>query len=322
MRSAGWRRGWSSWIAAGIAAALSVNAIARWAVALGVAIAPNAWRPLPGAKLELPDELARRGAVRIEAEVGPPAATLVSWLIEPRTQPPRGSVLLLHGIRQDRRSLVGAGTVFADAGYRSILIDLRGHGESSGRFLTYGAVEARDLTQLLDALAARGVELGCVGAFGFSYGAAVAIELGARDERVAAVVAAAPFSSLRDVVSDYRLKYLPAALNAIPDSWFAQAVAEAGWIASFDPDGSSPLHAIEHSRAHQLLIHGTADTQVPLRHSLALSGAAGPLVELLPIPGAAHDSLPAPVLHERALAWFERWLAPSVCQDHARAATP
>ncbi|HWO08624.1 MAG TPA: alpha/beta fold hydrolase, partial [Polyangiaceae bacterium] len=239
-----------------------------------------------------------------------------------RAQPPRGSVLLLHGIRQDRRSLIGAGTAFADAGYRSILVDLRGHGESSGRFLTYGAVEARDLSQLIDALAARGTELGCVGAFGFSYGAAVAIELGARDERVAAVVAAAPFSSLRDVVSDYRLEYLPAASNVIPDSWFAQAVEEAGWLASFDPDRSSPLHAVERSRAHQLLIHGTADTQVPLRHSLALYGAAGPLAELLPIPGAAHHSLPAPVLHERALAWFERWLTPSACQGRARGAPP
>jgi pimeloyl-ACP methyl ester carboxylesterase len=301
----------------GVAAALSLDVGARWAIALCVAVAPNVWRLLPGSKIELPPELARRGAARVETEVGPPAATLVSWLIEPRTQPPRGSVVLLHGIRQDRRSLVGAGTAFADAGYRSILVDLRGHGESSGRYLTYGAVEASDLSQLLDALSSRGLELGCVGAFGFSYGAAVAIELGARDPRVTAVVAAAPFASLREVVADYRRKYLPAPLNAIPDSWFGHAVEEAGWLASFDPDQSSPLHSIAASRAHQLLIHGTADTQVPLRHSLALASAAGPLAELLAIPGAAHDSLPSRVLQQRALAWFERWLDRD-CPSRAR----
>jgi pimeloyl-ACP methyl ester carboxylesterase len=299
-----------------------VDVGARWAIALCVAVAPNAWRLLPQEKLELPPELARRGATRVELQVGPPAATLAAWLIEPRTQPPRGSILLLHGIRQDRRSLVGAGTAFADAGYRSILVDLRGHGESSGHFLTYGAVEARDLSQLLDALSARGLELGCVGAFGFSYGAAVAIELGASDRRLGAVVAAAPFSSLRDVVSDYRREYLPAPLNAIPDSWFAEAVTEAGWLASFDPDQSSPLHALAASRAHLLLIHGSADTQIPLRHSVALSSAAGPLAELLTIPGAAHYSLPPGLLHQRALGWFQRWLDGGVCREHATALAP
>jgi fermentation-respiration switch protein FrsA (DUF1100 family) len=78
------------------------------------------------------------------------------------------------------------------------------------------------------------------------------------------------------------------------------------------------LHSIATSRAHQLLIHGTADTQVPLRHSLALASAAGPLAELLAIPGAAHDSLPSPLLRQRALVWFERWLDRSGCQSRAR----
>src|SRR6185295_8449186 len=148
-----------------------------------------------------------------------------------------------------------------------------------------------------------------------------AIELGARDRRLGAVVAAAPFASLRDVVSDYRRQYLPAPLSAIPDSWFAEAVAEAGWLASFDPEQSSPLHALAESRAHLLLIHGSADTQVPLRHSVALSSAAGPLAELLTIPGAAHYSLPPLLLHQRALAWFGRWLDASVCPERAAAST-
>lgn len=289
------------------ASVLALEAAARWGVALAIALAPNALAAAPAA-LTLPLELVSRGARRIETRVGSPPVTLVSWLIEPRTQPARGSIVLLHGVRQDRRSLSTLGAAFSDAGYRSILIDLRGHGESSGRYLTYGSVEQGDVSAVLDDIAARGGALGPVGAFGFSYGAAVALDLGARDPRVCAVVAAAPFSSLREVLVDYRKKYVPAAFDVLPDSWFERALRNAAWLAAFDLEDASPLHWVRQSRARQLLIHGTADSQVPLRHSLALSSLAGPLAELRSIPGAEHYDLPRGVLESEALAWFDRWL--------------
>jgi pimeloyl-ACP methyl ester carboxylesterase len=315
-RSRKWRV--AKTLACGIAVALGFDLGARELVARAVALAPNALRLTEGqSAFELPQALARRGAVRIEAEVGPPAAKLVAWRIEPELQPLRGSVVLLHGVRMDRRSLVDAGLAFSAAGFRSILVDLRGHGESTGDYLTYGAVEAQDISTLLDQLIAQGTELGCVGAFGFSYGAAVALELGASDPRVQAVVAVAPFASLREVVADYRMKYLPAPFQLIPAAWFDAAVDEASRIASFDPDAAAPVRAVSRSRAHQLLIHGTADTQVPLRHSLALASVAGPLARLLRVDGASHDSMPPHVLQAEAAAWFGRWLATGQCASAA-----
>lgn len=282
-------------------------------MALAIALAPNALAAQPAAPLSLPAELAQRGALRLETRVGPPEVTLASWLIEPQQQPARGSVVLLHGVRQDRRSLSALGAAFSDAGYRSILVDLRGHGESSGRYLTYGSLEPEDVSAVLDDVAARGHELGPVGAFGFSYGAAVALDLGARDPRVCAVVAAAPFSSLREVLGDYRKKYLPRALDLLPESWFEGALRDAAWLAAFDLESASPLHWVQRSRARQLLIHGTADTQVPLRHSVALSSVAGARAELRSIAGAEHYDLPRDVLEREALGWFERWLAAPAC---------
>jgi dipeptidyl aminopeptidase/acylaminoacyl peptidase len=297
-----------------LASALALEGLGRMGVVLAIALAPNALVSRPASALALPAELARRGAVRVETPVGPPAATLASWVIEPRTQPARGSIVLLHGVRLDRRSLSALGAAFSDAGYRSILVDLRGHGESTGRYLTYGSLEAEDVSKVLDDVAARGRELGPVGAFGFSYGAAVALDLGARDPRVSAVVAAAPFSSLREVLGDYRREYLPAMLSVIPDSWFERALWDAAWLTSCDLEAASPLRSVQGSRARQLLIHGTADTQVPLRHSVALSSVAGPLAELRTVPGAAHYDLPAELLEREALTWFERWLPRAACQ--------
>ena len=211
----------------------------------------------------------------------------------------------------DKRSLVTIGVALLDAGYRVLLVDLRGHGESTGQYLTYGVVEARDVSAVLDSLA-RQATLGSVGAYGFSYGGAVALELGALDSRVRAVVAVSAFASLRQVMGDYETKYLPGPLKLIPDAWFQGAVDEASRLGGFDPDADSPLRAVAHSSERVLLIHGTLDTQVPLRHSEQLAAAAGSRASLVTVTGGSHDSMPSDpsgVVRRETVAWFGRWLA-------------
>ena len=300
-----------------LAVAIALHLGAREALASAVALAPNSnrARALPGS-LQMPIELVKLGAFTLETPVGPPAATLVSWVIEPPLPRIKGTVLLLHGVRMDKRSLAPMAAALAADGYRVVLVDLRGHGESSGRYLTYGGVEVRDISSVLDALRERGLTLGCTGVYGFSYGGAVALELSARDPRITAVVAVASFSSLREVMNDYRHKYLPAALNVIPSAWFQGAVDEAGRIAAFDPDRIAPLRAVGQSAAALLLIHGTADTQVPLRHSEALFGAAAGNARLVTVAGAEHAAMPGDstgVVRRETLAWFDQWLAGSAC---------
>lgn len=247
---------------------------------------------------------------RIAIQVGPPNARIAGWLVEPTNGAAKGTVVLLHGVRMDKRSLAPMGAALTDAGYRAVLLDLRGHGESSGRYLTYGAVEAADVSQVLDSLSASGLALGQVGVYGFSYGGAVALEVGARDPRVQCVVAVAAFSSLREVVADYRQKYLPWPVALIPERWFQGAVDHAAAWADFDPDRSAPIELVRHSTAVTLLIHGSADTQIPLRHSRALLKAAGDRAKLVVLPGATHDAMPSDAsgaIRREAVAWFDRW---------------
>jgi dipeptidyl aminopeptidase/acylaminoacyl peptidase len=313
----GWLRRFTLLSGAGVGL-LALHFGARDAIASAVALAPNASRPSDRNELlPIPASLAERGAYALTTKVGPPTATLVSWVVEPRHGTPKGTVLLLHGVRMDKQSLVPVGVALSNAGYRAVLVDLRGHGESSGRYLTYGSVEARDLSRVLDALGARRPSLGCTGVYGFSYGAAVAIELAARDPRLKAVVAVAPFSSLREVTTDYEQKYLPAPLRLIPDAWFQGAIDEGAKLAEFDPDRATPVRAVARTFADILLIHGTADTQVPPHHSEMLLKAAGDRAELLAIPGATHDDMPADAsgaVRRATIAWFDRWLSDTACR--------
>jgi dipeptidyl aminopeptidase/acylaminoacyl peptidase len=177
-----------------------------------------------------------------------------------------------------------------------------------------GTVESRDLGEILDSLGEN--RPACTGVYGFSYGAAIAIEFSARDERIGAVVSVAPFSSLREVTADYERKYLPGPLQVIPDVWFQRAVDAAGARADFDPDRAAPVRSVTRSKAHLLLVHGTADTQVPLRHSVAIARAAGDRAELVEVPGATHEDMPPDrtgAVREAAASWFDRWLSGAGC---------
>jgi pimeloyl-ACP methyl ester carboxylesterase len=202
-------------------------------------------------------------------------------------------------------------TALADAGFRSILVDLRGHGRSSGEYLTYGVVEARDVSQLLDALEARGMVLGPVGVHGYSYGGAVAIHLAARDARIAATVAVSAFSSVRGVVRDYLVRYAPKLAPAVSETWLDAAVDLGGQMAEFDPDAAAPARVAPNSKSRILLVHGTLDDQVPAYHADAIERSAPGRVKKLLLPGETHASVLADgahVVRDAACRWFEKEL--------------
>ncbi len=118
--------------------------------------------------------------------VGPPPASIALWLIDPPdVVRPRATIIVLHGLNDGKASMVGVGRALAAAGYRCVLMDLRGHGRSSGKWAIFGVVESRDLSQVIDNLVEQGLQAGPMGIFGTSYGGAAAIQTAGRDSRVA-----------------------------------------------------------------------------------------------------------------------------------------
>lgn len=300
----------------GVGLLVAVGVVAQFAAqglaASAIALAPNDYPlqerrpPLSATQRAL---LGRHESLTFN--VGPPSARLAAWLLDPARDQARGTIAVLHGLGGSKREMLRVGRAFADAGYHALLIDLRGQGQSTGRYLTYGVVESRDIEQALNTLAARGTRLGPVGVFGYSYGGAVALELAARDPRVGAVVTVSTFATLRSVVDDYAKRLFAGADRVIPEAWTQGAVDEAGDLGDFDPDRASPLRAVRRLRAPLLLFHGTRDERIPFRHALELRRAARVPAELVPVPGATHGSIlsdPNGSLVRRALGWYARWL--------------
>lgn len=299
------------------ALSLFVSAVAlggffgRPLLALAIVQAPNAGRVFRVDRDPSREEVQKLGVtepLRVAVSDGIAPISLSLWVMEPPREP-LGTVLVLHGIRADKSWVTGLGTDVAAEGYRALLVDLPGQGWSSGEWLSYGVREARALKSLLDELEKQGRVVGNVGVVGLSYGAATGIQLGSIDPRVRAVVAVAPFSSLRAVVPGYARKYLPILGWLIP-SWFVDDVIDrAGGLAGFDPDGASPLAAIAETRAQVLLIHGEEDTHIPFAQSRELARAAPDHSELVVVPGVDHVAIANdPSIVKHGMPWLHRYL--------------
>ncbi|MBK7582972.1 MAG: alpha/beta fold hydrolase [Myxococcales bacterium] len=293
----------------GIVAAVA-HGLGTVGVAYAVAHAPNGGTP-PAASDPCPAELAGRGTTEsAQFAVGADPNTLSTWLVEPRGAV-QGTIVVLHGVRLDKRSMVPVAETLVDAGYRVVLVDLRGHGHSAGRYLSYGIREARDISGLLDALEARGIQLGPVGLHGFSYGAATALEVAALDSRVRAVVSVSSFSSLRVVARDYVRWQLPALQPAVPDVWLDSAVDLGARWAGFDADAAAPAAAAARSHAPLLIIHGSDDPQVSVESARSIDRAAAGYAQLMLLPGETHASVLADAsgrVRSAARSWFDRHL--------------
>lgn len=281
---------------------------------------PNHGRQFDASDDASPAELQELGvAVQLRVDVGPPPASLSLWIIDPTDESgqspptPKGTVLVLHGIYQskDHRLVLPWGRRWAAAGYRAVMVDLRGHGRSSGDWLTYGAVDSRDMIQVIDALAERGLIAGKLGVFGGSYGGATALQLAADDPRVDAVVVVAAYTSMRDVVPNFARQFLPVIEWFISDAKFDAAIDLAGEMAGFDPDRASALEAIARTRTPVLLIHGDEDRHVRPEHSRILHAAAPEHSKLVLLDDEGHMTIwwrPVDELFTPSVAWFDEHL--------------
>ena len=246
-------------------------------------------------------------------EVGPPSASLSVSVIHPDEDgSPRGTILVVHGMGARSAWMHPKASAFADEGYRAVLVDLRGHGASTGRLLSYGLRESRDLAYVIDALESRGLIAGRLGVYGISYGATTAIHLAAIDRRVAAVVAVAPFSDMRSEVSHYvRTIGMPGIGPFLPEETIQRAVDEAGELGGYKPDDADAALAIAKNDVPTLLVHGKADLIIPEQHSLRLHESAPDHSELMLLPASGHLTIwmdPLRRVERASVRWFDRHL--------------
>ena len=122
------RRSWMLLVLGVIAASIGV-----WMLG-GALVAP-----VPRAVGPPPKQLA--GALTVEFPSGS-GSTIRAWFAP--GVPGRGSVVLAHAVRGDRRGMLSRAEFLQRAGYSVLLFDAQAHGESQGDRITFGYLEALD----------------------------------------------------------------------------------------------------------------------------------------------------------------------------------
>jgi len=202
---------------------------------------------------------------------------LKGWRCDAVGADSKATIVLLHGIADNRGSWRGAIARFTRQGFDVVAYDGRAHGESEGDWCTYGYLEKRDLRRVLDVLGPKPVVL-----VGTSLGAAIALQAAADEPRVAGVVGAETFSDLRTTAVERAPFFLTPGI-------IRRAFAIAEQLGALNLDAVSPVQAAPHVRAPVLLIHGAADVDTPPDHSRRVYAALGGPKRLLIVPGAGHN---------------------------------
>jgi uncharacterized protein len=238
---------------------------------------------------------------------GADGSVLRAWFAEPR-QPNGAGVILLHGVADNREGVTGYAGMFLARGYTVLLPDARAHGESGGAFPTYGVLERDDLRRWAAWLHPHAP--GCEYLFGESMGAAIAIQASAVTPGLCAIAVESAFATFREIADDRisqetRLGlWFPHTLGA-PARELALA-----WVDAVDHVNlaqASPLEAIRQSRVPTLLIAGTADDNIPMRHSEQLARAGASHADLWIVQGAEHTgaaSVNPAEFERRVTQWF------------------
>lgn len=226
---------------------------------------------------------------------------LQAWFIpangvsDPATPAP--TILHVHGNAGNMNSHIWFTDYLPAAGFNVFIFDYRGYGESQGAARKRGPLIS-DTNAALDALLSRkDVDPARIGVYGQSLGGAIALNVMAERPEIKAAVLESPFASWREIAAN--------AVGGDPPGFFARLLA-----AILIKDDHRPIDAISRATQPILLLHGEADSIVPVSHSRRLADAAGEKATLVTFPGGEHNSLRStnPELEQRVVEFFRKHL--------------
>ncbi len=245
------------------------------------------------------------------------SALLRAWYVHAR-HGNGDSVILLHGLGDNRLGTVGYAQLLFHHGYSVLMPDARAHGVSGGIYATYGLLERDDISRWFQWLETN-QRPHCIFGLGESMGAAQLLQSLQVERSFCAVIAESSFSSFREIGYDRMGQQFhagPWVGRTVLRPVVEIALAYVHWKYHLELTGASPENSVAHTHVPVLLIHGQKDSNIPVRHSrrIKLMNAE---VALWEVPGAAHCGAISSA-HEEFEQKIVSWFA---MHEHLRAST-
>ena len=197
----------------------------------------------------------------------------------------RPAVVIVHGLGDTLESYVDRAEALNRRGHTVLLVDLRAHGASEGRYTTLGGREREDVRAAMDALRKAGRAPAGLILMGHSMGAVAVLRAAVGQNDVRAVIVEAPYDNYRANVSHHAwlLYRMPEWLPIIPIT-----IAMAQWRAGFRAEDVDAVKASAAFGAPLLAIADGADPRMPETVVRRVADAhAGPH-QVWVAPGAEH----------------------------------
>lgn len=191
--------------------------------------------------------------------------TLKGHIIEPFKNSNK-FIILVHGYSANYHIHMPFVPLFIKKGFNILLVDERNHGESEGKFPSYGYFESEDLNLWIDFLEKRkGKEL-FLGLHGQSMGGATVLICGAKNPKVKFIIDDCGYSSAKAIIKDQikKVKFIP----FTPVYYILRKKVKKRY--GFDLNDVNPINDIENSKTPILFIHGEADKYVPCSMSIEM----------------------------------------------------
>jgi pimeloyl-ACP methyl ester carboxylesterase len=219
-------------------------------------------------------------SLTLKTEAGEKVA---GWVV--RGKAGAGAVLLLHGLRGDRRDMIGRAVFLKRMGYTVMCLDLPAHGQSSGTRVTFGLREAAGVDAALVYLS-REFPSVRVGVIGVSAGGA-ALLLGRHKSGLSAVILESVYPTFDDAVANRMHPYLGPMTMPVATLMLNQLPSRVG----ISSEELRPIDAIRELDAPLLVISGGNDRHTTPEETTRLFAAAHEPKELWIMEGAAHVDL-------------------------------
>ena len=175
----------------------------------------------------------------------------------------KGTVIFLHGIRAYKEHFLPMCKLLSKKGFNSVIIDLRGHGESGGTYCSFGYYEKYDIVSLMDQLILDKRLGENIGVWGQSLGGAIAIQTMAIDKRIKFGIIESTFSDLNIVSTEYLKRLLGVENKLFSDYLLNRAYA----IAALEIEEVVPKESVKNITHPILLVHGTEDKRINIYHA-------------------------------------------------------
>lgn len=229
-------------------------------------------------------EAAEREYVDIESKYG---YNLKSLFIKNPVKSNK-TIILVHGIGRDKEwSVMKYGPLFFNHGFNIFSYDARNHGESGGKYPTYGFYESDDLEKCIEHVKNKKNNEE-IGIHGESMGSAVSLIWASKydNERISFIIEDCGYSDLYDLyyerLADYQVPKIVRPVILYYTGFFCKI------FAGFSLSDVSPVKDIGRIKLPVLFIHGNADDFVlPVMAKEMFENKTG-VKEVYFVPGAGH----------------------------------